>query len=153
MPEFTCSQCGKRFQGDATSVLCPACSAAAIARPEHAEQVKATPPRDGAFSEGEAPLSRGMAETLPAERDDIRVGPPTAAGCLLLLVSVALIFGLAIPIVTWRDPQSGQPLPRMVAIVLPLLAGALCYAIGTGILKLFGLSTFAKSEKRSDKES
>jgi hypothetical protein len=72
---------------------------------------------------------------------------PTVAGCLLLVLSVAVIFGLAVPIVRWRDRESGDPLPRDVAIVAPILAGALFYAIGSAILRIFGLSVLTEPEE------
>ena len=69
---------------------------------------------------------------------------PTVAGCLLLLLSLAVIPGVAIPIVTWRDPDSGRPLPRLIAIVTPVLAGAVFFGIGSSILKILGLSVLSK---------
>jgi hypothetical protein len=72
---------------------------------------------------------------------------PTLAGCLLMLLSVAVIFGSAVPIVTWRTPDTGQPLPRTVAIAAPLLLGALCYGIGTGILGVLGIRVLKEPEE------
>jgi hypothetical protein len=66
-------------------------------------------------------------------------GEITVAGCLLLILSLAVIVSVALPVVMWRDPVSGQPLPRNIAIITPLLAGGLCCSIGTAILKIFGL--------------
>jgi hypothetical protein len=71
------------------------------------------------------------------------------AGCLLMVVCLAVIAGVAVYVVTWRDADSGRALPKKVAIVVPLLAGALCYGIGTTILKVLGLPVLVKSEKES----
>jgi hypothetical protein len=88
----------------------------------------------------------GMAAT-PDEDDD--KGQLTPAGCLLIALSVAVIVTLAVPLVTWRDPDSGRPLPRMVAILAPFLAGALCYGLGAAILRILGLPVSARSRKDS----
>jgi hypothetical protein len=87
-----------------------------------------------------------MAGTPSEENDNSR---PTVAGCLLMLVSLAVIGAVAIPVVTWRDPEDGQPMPKMVAILTPVLAGALCYGIGTAILKVLGLPVLVPSKKQS----
>jgi hypothetical protein len=87
-----------------------------------------------------------MAAT-PDEDDD--KGQLTPAGCLLIALSVAVIVTLAVPLVTWRDPDSGRPLPRMVAILAPFLAGALCYGIGAALLRVLGLPIWARSRKDS----
>jgi hypothetical protein len=63
------------------------------------------------------------------------------------LLTVAVILGVALPIVQWRDPDTGEPLPRMVALFAPLLIGAAFHGIGTGLLWLVGLRTWSKSEK------
>src|SRR5262245_8568885 len=57
-----------------------------------------------------------LSEHEPARHDKPK---PTAVGCVLMLLSVAVIFGTAIPIVRWRDAETGEPLPRMVVIVAP----------------------------------
>jgi hypothetical protein len=72
---------------------------------------------------------------------------PTAAGCVLTLLTVVIIFGVALPIVQWRDPETGQPLPRTVAILAPFLIGAVFHGIVTGLLRLVGLRTWSTSEK------
>jgi hypothetical protein len=87
-----------------------------------------------------------MAEPHPDNDDDSQL---TVAGCLLLLVSLAVIGGVALPVVTWRDAHSGRPAPRIVAIVVPVLAGALCHGIGTAILRMIGMSVFVKAKKNS----
>jgi len=73
----------------------------------------------------------------------------TALGCLLTALSAAVIFGSAVPIVSWRDPDSQLPLPRSVAIAVPFLLGALCFGIGSAILKVLGLTVWAKPKKDS----
>ena len=84
---------------------------------------------------------------------------PTIAGIVLMLISLAIIVYVALVVVRWRDPESGIALPRMVAIVVPILAGALFYAIGTGILKLFGIAVLKDGgelphgDSRNDNES
>jgi hypothetical protein len=74
---------------------------------------------------------------------------PTVAGCLLLALSLVVIGAVALPLVSWRDPDSGRPLPRSVAIVGPVLAGAVFYGIGTGLLRILGLSVLAKPKQQS----
>jgi hypothetical protein len=85
-----------------------------------------------------------MAATESRDGDTSR---PTLAGCLLMVLSLAVIFGLAVPLVRWRHPETGQPLPRSVAIFVPVLAGALCYGIGSVILRLLGLPLSLQSQK------
>jgi hypothetical protein len=83
----------------------------------------------------------------PSEEDD--GSRPTVAGCLLLLLSLAVIGGAALLVVRWRDPVSGLPLPQEIAMVVPVLAGALCCAIGTGLLRVLGLSVLTKPKRQS----
>jgi hypothetical protein len=83
------------------------------------------------------------------QSQDDKNGQTTIAGCLVVILSLAVIGAVAIPVVTWRDPESGRPLPRMVAIVVPVLAGALCCGICTGILKILGISVMAKPKTES----
>jgi hypothetical protein len=147
MAEFTCSNCGERVRGD----VCPRCRAAtAIATPEHAEHAKMTPAAssDVAFSAGPPAVQPGRDPS--AWLADDRKSKPTFAGCFLTLLSVAVNFGSAVPIVTWRSSDSGLPLPRMIAIFAPLLAGALCYAVGAAILRLFGMPIFARPTRATD---
>jgi hypothetical protein len=77
-------------------------------------------------------------------RDNARL---TSAGCIVTLLSTAVIFGVALPVVRWRDPVTGQPLPRFVAILCPLLIGAAFNGIVTVILRLIGLPVFSMPEK------
>jgi hypothetical protein len=66
-----------------------------------------------------------------------------------MVLCLAVILGLAVPVVTWRDPADGRPLPRIVAITIPILAGGLCYGIGSVILRALGLPVLAKPKKGS----
>ena len=88
-----------------------------------------------------------MAETEPENSTGEQT---TAAGCLLMVVCLAVIGGVAFYLVTWRDPDTGRALPQKVAIFVPLLAGAVCYGIGAAILKILGLPVLIKPEKESD---
>jgi hypothetical protein len=79
-------------------------------------------------------------------------GKMTGTGCVLTLLSVAVIFGLAVPIVQWRDAESGQSLPTDAAIIAPLLIGATFHALGSGLLWLVGLPVWVKSEADNSPE-
>jgi hypothetical protein len=90
--------------------------------------------------------------TEPHSKDEDKARP-TMAGCVLMVLSLAVIVCVALPVVEWRDPNTGFALPRMVAVVLPILAGAAVYGIGTGILKLFGIPVLkhdGNEEKRRE---
>src|SRR5262245_46009886 len=87
------------------------------------------------------------------EPDDGRKEQATAAGCLLMVVCLAVIGAVAFYLVTWRDPETGRQLPRKVAIFVPLLAGAACYGIGAAILKILGLPVLMKPEKKPSDRS
>ena len=82
-----------------------------------------------------------MPERNPAGDDNAKL---TAVGCILTLLTVAVIFIVAIPIVRWRDPETGRPLPRMVAIMTPFLIGAVFNAVGIGLLRLLGLRIWSR---------
>jgi hypothetical protein len=84
-----------------------------------------------------------MAAT-PSEDDDN--SQPTLAGCLLMLLSLAVIVAVAL---TLRIPNSGETLPRDAAIIAPVLAGALFYAVVGGLLRILGVRVLAKSTKKS----
>jgi hypothetical protein len=75
---------------------------------------------------------------------------PTVAGAILMVISLAIIVTVAIPVVTWRDPESRMPLPRIVAILAPILAGALFDGAGTGVLKLFGIAVLKHDDESPD---
>src|ERR1700692_4424203 len=121
MPEHVCPKCVQRMRGE----RCSACAMDnAIAKPDHAAHVKtAPPPSDGAIRAGDPPIH--PSETQTPDTPDILAEKqqPTFAGCFLTLICVAVTFGLAVPIVMWRDADTGQPLPRMGAIAAPILAG------------------------------
>jgi hypothetical protein len=80
-------------------------------------------------------------------------GKLTPVGCGLVLLTVAIIFGLAVPIVQWRNPATGRPLPRSVAIFSPVLIGAAFHAICSGLLRLVGIRTWIGAEKDDNPES
>ncbi len=143
MQETICPTCGQPRQGDP----CPYCLAEA-----GIGSAKGTPPAasDGGFSEGLPPVRPARERTPSTSPADDPKSKPTAAGCFLSLICVAIIFGSAVPIVTWRDPESGLPIPRMIAIAAPFLAGGLCYAIGAGILTVLGISIVQKRTEPTD---
>jgi hypothetical protein len=84
-----------------------------------------------------------LAEHDPASDDNAK---PTVVGYVLTLLSVVVIFGTAIPIVHWRDPDTHEPVPRIVAIALPFILGAAFHGIGTLLLRLVGLRIWTKPE-------
>jgi hypothetical protein len=84
-----------------------------------------------------------LTERDPPDDDKAK---PTHVGCVLTLLSVAVIVGVAVPIAHWRDPATGQPPPRMVAILAPILIGAAFHGMGTFLLRLVGLRTWSKPE-------
>jgi hypothetical protein len=79
----------------------------------------------------------------PAENDKANL---TVVGYVLTVLSVAVIFGVALPIVRWRDPATGQRLPGEVALFGPLLIGAAVHGLGSLFLRLIGLPVWAKPE-------
>jgi hypothetical protein len=72
---------------------------------------------------------------------------PTRAGCALAAISAAAMLGAAVPIVQWRDADTGQPLPRTVAIIAATSAGAICFGIGSALLRFCGLALWMESKK------
>ena len=84
-----------------------------------------------------------MAERNPPDDDKAKL---TCAGCVLTLLTVAVIFGVALPIAHWRDPATGQPLPRQIALLAPILIGAAVHGIGSLFLRLIGLRVWARQE-------
>jgi hypothetical protein len=62
------------------------------------------------------------------------------------LLSAAVSIGVALPIVHWRDPATGQPLPRQIALLAPILIGAAVHGIGSLFLRLIGLRVWARQE-------
>jgi hypothetical protein len=100
------------------------------------------------------PSAKAAAELLDAQPEGPDVadkGKLTVCGCLLTLFSFLIILAVALPIVRWRDPTSGLPLPRMVAIVAPLLIGATIHGIGTLLLRFLGLPVWSKQETGPEK--
>ena len=91
-----------------------------------------------------------MAEHGLASDDNAK---PTVAGYVLTLLSVVVIFGTAIPIVQWRDPATHEPLPRIVAIALPFILGAVFHGIGTVLLRLVGMRVWSKPEPDDSRPS
>jgi hypothetical protein len=77
---------------------------------------------------------------------------PSVIGCMIMLVTLVVIFGTAVPIVMWRDPETGRPLPRMVAVFTPLLIGAAFHASLDGILRLVGVLRRAATNPRTRSE-
>jgi hypothetical protein len=55
--------------------------------------------------------------------------------------------------VRWRDPTTGQALPRLVAIFAPVLIGATFHGVGTFLLKWIGLPAWATREREAEKKS
>jgi hypothetical protein len=76
----------------------------------------------------------------------------TVPGCLLTAVSVVVIGGVALAVVMWRDP-SGHPMPKEIAILLPIVAGALYFGLGSALLSIYGLRVSAKPEQKSSGDS
>ena len=87
--------------------------------------------------------------SLRVRRGEASLGDPesskgnlTGAGCVVVFLSVIVIFAVALPIVHWRDPNTGKPLPRMVAICLPVIIGA-CFNAAVGfVLRLIGIRSW-----------
>jgi hypothetical protein len=168
--ELTCS-CGKRFQvSDAfagTQGQCPACGgrlqiptrdaavAGVVTPSDDAAQAAfaapglAGPQGPGAPEDAVTPAAGSATDLHHLERggsaDDDKE-KLTGVGCVLTLLSVAVIFGVALPIVRWRDPATGQSLPRLIAILAPVLIGAAVHGIGSLVLRLLGLRVLAKRE-------
>jgi len=65
-----------------------------------------------------------------------------------MAVSVAVIGGVALPSVMWRD-ASGHRIPKQIVILIPILAGALCFGLGSVLLNIFGLRVSAKPPSRA----
>ena len=103
MFDFTCKICGKSVQAEnpsAGDILCPACSpATSIATAEHAAIAKiVTTPSDGAFREGEPPLS--PKPYLPAVPTSVFF---SWTSLIIAFVVVLTAIGLSIPYVQkWR---------------------------------------------------
>jgi hypothetical protein len=172
--ELTCS-CGKRLQVSAEFAgrqgQCPACgerleipkrdttvtgvvaSSGEVAQAVFGAPGLAEPKGRGAPQDAVTPLAGSAADLHamegggPGIKDKEKL---TGVGCILTLLSVVVIFAVALPIVRWRDPATGQPLPREVAIVTPLLIGAAVHGIGSLFLKLIGVRVWSKRESEAE---
>lgn len=164
--ELTCS-CGKRLQVSeefsGRQGQCPACGGLLQIPPcndtvtadpssdKTAQAVFAAPgiprPKGPAAPEDAVTTTAGSADQLhDGERGDAETDDNaklTAVGCVLTLLSVAIIFAVAIPLVRWRDPATGRPLPRILAILSPLLIGAAVHGIGSLFLKILGVQVWS----------
>lgn len=86
------------------------------------------------------------------EHDDSK-GKLTSVGCVVTLITVAIIFVVAVPLVRWRDPETGQPVPRMVAVFTPFLVGGAFHGIVSAVLRLIGLPVWIPPEsERTDSD-
>ena len=87
MPIYFCTTCGEHLEGHE----CPRCRAAtAIAKPEHAEQAKVTPPAasEGAIHEGDPAFPLPCEEPWPYKHEP----GPMLSGCLIYLFFGAILF-------------------------------------------------------------
>jgi hypothetical protein len=78
--------------------------------------------------------------------EDARLTP---AGCVLTFLTIVVILGVAIPLVRTISTmeQEGGNGGRRTAILLPFAVGAVFYALGIGVLRLFGLQLWDRSER------
>jgi hypothetical protein len=83
--------------------------------------------------------------------DDDKDSKITGAGCILVVIDLAVLFGVALPVVRWRDPASGLPLPKIVAIFIPFLIVAVFNGIAMVGLKLLGIPVLRGPDKTSDR--
>jgi hypothetical protein len=168
--ELTCS-CGKRLHASddysGRQGRCPACGRL-LTIPERneavagvvpfsdkaAQAVFAAPelpgPKHASGSEGaETPSTRSAPETRDGERGDSGIDDNrqlTGLGCVVTLLSVAVVFAVAVPIVRWREPATGQPMPRFVAIISPVLIGATIQAVVSLFLRFLGFPIWKERE-------
>lgn len=149
--ELICS-CGKRLQvPEDCSVRqgqCPACGRL-VPIPEYSDTASGMVPFSGKASHAVIAAPALPRSRHEEEREDAEArakGELTTIGCVLTLLTVAVIFGVAVPLVRWRDPETGQPLPRTIAIITPFLIGAAFQAIVSLLLRIFGLRIWKKRE-------
>lgn len=71
---------------------------------------------------------------------------PTAVGCVVTLLSVAVVLGVAYPVVQWLHSLPIQ-LPHEAVVPAPLLLGAIFYGVVSEFLKLLGVRLWAKGKK------
>jgi len=173
--ELTCS-CGKRLQVSkefsGRQGQCPACGGLLEIPPRNDTLTDVAPASDNTAQAvfaapglphpkgPEAPEDAGIPTAASARElhERITAGPETddnakltAAGCVLTLLSVAVIVAVAVPIVRWRDPADGLPLPRFLAILSPLLIGAAVHGIGSLLLRILGLPVWSKPDTDAEK--
>lgn len=77
----------------------------------------------------------------------------TGAGCIVTLLSAVVVFGLALPVVQWRDPDTGRRLPRILAIGAPVLAGACFHGLASFLLWLIRIPVWAKEPRNESIQS
>ena len=73
-----------------------------------------------------------------SKEDDSRLA---VAGCFLMLLTLVVMVFVAIQVVSWHRPG-------MVVILLPLLAGALFFWVGTAFLRVLGLSVEVEEPRK-----
>jgi hypothetical protein len=147
-----CPACGRQLripEGEAplTGVAAPSAEAA---RAVVAAPGSAGPKGPAAPGDAVTPPAGLVADPHDVGREDPGEGDGaklTGVGCVVTLLTVAIILGVALPIVRWRDPATGQPLPRMVAVIAPFLVGASFHGICAALLRLVGLRLWSKPGK------
>ena len=88
-----------------------------------------------------------MPESNPRKEDKGRL---TITGYIITFLSVIIIFGSALPIVQWRNPETGQPLPKLVAVVCPVLIGAVFHSVASAIFSLIGFPVLTQQITSKD---
>jgi hypothetical protein len=169
--ELTCP-CGRRLRvSDAFAGQqgrCPACgrrlripgreapSAGVASSPDELEQAvvaapgSAGPKGPGAPGDAATPPAKFAADSHGVGRGDVGEGDGarlTGVGCAVTLLTAAVILGVALPVVRWRDLATGQPLPRLVAIIVPFLLGACFHGVCAALLRLVGLRIWSRPGK------
>jgi hypothetical protein len=156
--ELTCS-CGKRLQvadeHAGKEGQCPVCGG----RLQIPDRDASLPGLDALFGPGwlehlVTPHAESAAPLQKTDQGGLKAGDPaklTAVGCVLTLLTLAVMVGVAIPIVRWRDPATGQPLPRSIAILSPLLIGAAVHGIAMLVLRVIGVRVWSTQEKGAGK--
>src|SRR5262249_4766035 len=94
----------------------PACEAGAtLTAPEAAPAVAADPGREALLGPGWLEHAVTPAAAPEPDAHEKKIGGSkegdntklTAVGCVVTLLSVAITFAVAIPVVRWRDPATG----------------------------------------------
>jgi hypothetical protein len=173
--ELTCS-CGKRqlvsdeFAG--RQGQCPACGGLLQIPERDATVTSVAPQSDKSAQAGIAALGLACPKDPAAPEDAVtplagsaaeshhmeRGGPEegvneklTGVGCILTLITIAVLFGVAIPIAHWRNPATEQPLPRDIAIASPFVIGAAVHRIGSLLLRLISLQVWSKRKMKAER--